>query len=83
MAAVVIINVIRNIDHSRVFYYDGKYAYLSDDTDNALWGSTDGDMTIASAGDSAVIGYDSDGIYMYSSGRKIYRTGFNLFCGSI
>ena len=70
MAAVVIINVIRNIDHSRVFYYDGKYAYLSDDTDNALWGSTDGDMTIASAGDSAVIGYDSDGIYMYSSGRK-------------
>lgn len=69
-AAVVIINVIRNIDHSRVFYYDGKYAYLSDDTDNALWGSTDGDMTIASAGDSAVIGYDSDGIYMYSSGRK-------------
>lgn len=70
VAAVVIINVIRNIDHSRVFYYDGKYAYLSDDTDNALWGSTDGDMTIASAGDSAVIGYDSDGIYMYSSGRK-------------
>ncbi len=48
-----------------------------------FWGSTDGDMTIASAGDSAVIGYDSDGIYMYSSGRKIYRTGFNLFCGSI
>ena len=70
VAAVVIINVIRNIDHSRVFYYDGKYAYLSDDTDNALWGSTDGDMTIASAGDSAVIGYDADGIYMYSSGRK-------------
>lgn len=70
VAAVVIINVIRNIDHSRVFYYDGKYAYLSDDTDNALWDSTDGDMTIASAGDSAVIGYDSDGIYMYSSGRK-------------
>lgn len=70
VAAVVIINVIRNIDHSRVFYYDGKYAYLSDDTDNALWGSTDGGMTIASAGDSAVIGYDSDGIYMYSSGRK-------------
>lgn len=70
VAAVVIINVIRNIDHSRVFYYDGKYAYLSDDTDNALWGSTDGDMTIASTGDSAVIGYDSDGIYMYSSGRK-------------
>lgn len=70
VAAVVIINVIRNIDHSRVFYYDGKYAYLSDDTDNALWGSTDGDMTIASAGDSAVIGYDTDGIYMYSSGRK-------------
>lgn len=70
VAAVVIINVIRNIDHSRVFYYDGKYAYISDDTDNALWGSTDGDMTIASAGDSAVIGYDSDGIYMYSSGRK-------------
>lgn len=69
-AAVVIINVIRNIDHSRVFYYDGKYAYLSDDTDNALWGSTDGGMTIASAGDSAVIGYDADGIYMYSSGRK-------------
>lgn len=70
VAAVVIINVIRNIDHSRVFYYDGKYAYLSDDADNALWGSTDGGMTIASAGDSAVIGYDSDGIYMYSSGRK-------------
>lgn len=70
VAAVVIINVIRNIDHSRVFYYDGKYAYLSDDTDNALWGSTDGGMTIASAGDSAVIGYDADGIYMYSSGRK-------------
>lgn len=70
VAAVVIINVIRNIDHSRVFYYDGKYAYISDDTDNALWGSTDGDMTIASAGDSAVIGYDADGIYMYSSGRK-------------
>lgn len=70
VTAVVIINVIRNIDHSRVFYYDGKYAYLSDDTDNALWGSTDGDMTIASAGDSAVIGYDADGIYMYSSGRK-------------
>lgn len=70
VAAVVIINVIRNIDHSRVFYYDGKYAYLSDDTDNALWGSTDGDMTIASAGDSTVIGYDADGIYMYSSGRK-------------
>lgn len=70
VAAVVIINVIRNIDHSRLFYYDGKYAYLSDDTDNALWGSTDGDMTIASAGDSAVIGYDADGIYMYSSGRK-------------
>ncbi len=69
-AAVVIINVIRNIDHSRVFYYDGKYAYLSDDADNALWGSTDGGMTIASAGDSAVIGYDADGIYMYSSGRK-------------
>ena len=70
VAAVVIINVIRNIDHSRLFYYDGKYAYLSDDTDNALWGSTDGGMTIASAGDSAVIGYDADGIYMYSSGRK-------------
>ncbi len=70
VAAVVIINVIRNIDHSRVFYYDGKYAYLSDDTDNALWGSMDGGMTIASAGDSAVIGYDADGIYMYSSGRK-------------
>ena len=70
VAAVVIINVIRNIDHSRVFYYDGKYAYLSDDADNALWGSTDGGMTIASAGDSAVIGYDADGIYMYSSGRK-------------
>ena len=70
VAAVVIINVIRNIDHSRVFYYDGKYAYLSDDTDNALWGSADGGMTIASAGDSAVIGYDADGIYMYSSGRK-------------
>lgn len=69
-AAVVIINVIRNIDHSRVFYYDGKYAYLSDDADNALWGSKDGGMTIASAGDSAVIGYDADGIYMYSSGRK-------------
>lgn len=69
-AAVVIINVIRNIDHSRVFYYDGKYAYLSDDAGNALWGSTDGGMTIASAGDSAVIGYDADGIYMYSSGRK-------------
>lgn len=70
VAAVVIINVIRNIDHSRVFYYDGKYAYLSDDAGNALWGSTDGGMTIASAGDSAVIGYDADGIYMYSSGRK-------------
>lgn len=70
VVAVVIINVIRNIDHSRVFYYDGKYAYLSDDTDKALWGSTDGGMTIASAGDSAVIGYDTDGIYMYSSGRK-------------
>lgn len=70
VAAVVIINVIRNIDHSRVFYYDGKYAYLSDDTDNALWGSMDGGMTIASAGDSAVIGYDADGIYMYFSGRK-------------
>lgn len=69
-AAVVIINVIRNIDHSRVFYYDGKYAYLSDDAGNALWGSTDGSMTIASAGDSAVIGYDADGIYMYSSGSK-------------
>lgn len=69
-AAVVIINVIRNIDHSRVFYYDGKYAYLSDDAGNALWGSTDGGMTIASAGDSAVIGYDADGIYMYSSGSK-------------
>lgn len=69
-AAVVIINVIRNIDHSRVFYYDGKYAYLSDDAGNALWGSTDGGMTIASAGDNAVIGYDADGIYMYSSGRK-------------
>ena len=69
-AAVVIINVIRNIDHSRVFYYDGKYAYLSDDADNALWGSKDGGMTIASAGDSAVIGYDADGIYMYSSGSK-------------
>lgn len=70
VAAVVIINVIRNIDHSRVFYYDGKYAYLSDDAGNALWGSTDGGMTIASAGDSAVIGYDADGIYMYSSGSK-------------
>lgn len=70
VAAVVIINVIRNIDHSRVFYYDGKYAYLSDDAGNALWGSTDGGMTIASAGESAVIGYDADGIYMYSSGRK-------------
>lgn len=70
VAAVVIINVIRNIDHSRVFYYDGKYAYLSDDADNALWGSTDGGMTIASAGESAVIGYDADGIYMYSSGSK-------------
>ena len=70
VAAVVIINVIRNIDHSRVFYYDGKYAYLSDDAGNALWGSTDGGMTIASAGGSAVIGYDADGIYMYSSGSK-------------
>ncbi|MDD6235299.1 MAG: hypothetical protein PUB17_08995 [Lachnospiraceae bacterium] len=69
-AAVIIINVIRNIDHSRVLYYDGKYAYLSDDAGNALWGSTDGGMTMISAGDNAVIGYDSDGIYIYSYGKK-------------
>lgn len=69
VAAIVVINIVKNIDRSKVFYYDGKYAYLSDD-DNALWGSTDGGMTTISAGTDAVVGYDSNGINIYSSGKK-------------
>ncbi len=66
VAVIIIVNIVKNIDRSDVLFFDGKYAYLASDMDNALWGSLDG-VKVIYCDNNICISHDDQAIYLYKN----------------
>lgn len=68
-AIIIIVNVVRNIDKSKVFYFDGKFAYLADEPEKPLFGNIQGNITVICNESANCLAYDSNSIYLYVNGN--------------
>ncbi len=66
---IITVNIVKNIDRSNVFYFDGKFAYLADEPDEPLFGSLQGDISIICNDSSGCLAYDSSDIYLFLNGK--------------
>lgn len=66
---IIIVNIIKNVDRSKVLYFDGKFAYFSDNPEEPLFGNIQGNITVISNDDGDCLAYDTNCIYMYVDGR--------------
>lgn len=69
--AVTAFNIIKNTDRSRVFYFDGKYGYYSDNADEPLFGNIGGAVTFTEIAENTFLAYDSAGLYICRDGKSI------------
>lgn len=66
---IIIVNIVKNVDRSNVLYFDGKFAYLTDNQEKTLFGSMQGNITVISNDDGDCLAYDTACIYMYLDGE--------------
>ena len=71
LAAVIIIlvNIIGNIDRSRVMFFDGRYLYYADDKNKPVMGDIDGGLAIVDAKDGNLLACGPKGIYFFQNGK--------------
>lgn len=65
---IITVSIVRNIDRSNVFYFDGKFAYLADEPDKPLFGNIHGNITVICNEFSDCLAYDTNNIYLYVNG---------------
>lgn len=65
----VAVHIIKNIDRSRVFIYDGQYGYYAYTGNDRLIGDGIGKVTIETGSAGSFIGYDDGAIYVCRGGN--------------
>ena len=70
-AAIIAVNVVKGIDRSRVFYFDGKYGCYAGDEQEPLFGNIRGEITFTETAPGTFLAYDSEALYICRDGKNI------------
>ena len=70
-AAIIAVNVVKGIDRSRVFYFDGKYGCYAGDEQEPLFGNIRGEITFTETSPGTFLAYDSEALYICRDGKNI------------